>query len=206
MLKAAKAYFETQVTTTTQGDLLVMLYDGAIKYLNQAKAMIEEKNYAQKGMLISRAMDVISELDESLNREKGGEVAQNLHQLYFYCNTRLLRANLEMNTKLIDEIVRILDALRDAFSRIKATAPQAAEGQGAQAPQQPAPEQAAPPAPPAPEPQAAQPPKPGQAGEPAPREPQPAPGRTNQTYGPGATLRAVRPTSSGTYAPNGTRR
>ncbi len=199
MLKAAKAYFETQVTTTSQGDLLVMLYDGAIKYLNQAKAMMAEKNYAQKGMLISRAMDVISELDESLNREKGGEVAQNLHQLYFYCNTRLLRANLEMNPKLVDEIIRILAALRDAFNRIKSTAPQQGDAQPA-APQAP---QSAPAQPQAKAPgEAAAKPEPAAAPAQAPR---PAP-QTSGTYGPGATLRAVRTTPGGTYAPGGQRR
>ena len=123
MIKGAKAYFQTQVSTTTQGDLLIMLYDGAIKFLNQAKDKIEEKDYAQKGILISRAIDVIGELDASLNGEKGGEVAKSLHQLYFYCNTRLLKANLEMDTSIVDEVVRILEGLRDAFNQIKSQAP-----------------------------------------------------------------------------------
>ncbi|WP_461208336.1 flagellar export chaperone FliS [Desulfocurvus sp. DL9XJH121] len=123
MLKGAKAYFQTQVSTTTQGDLLILLYDGAIKFLSQAKDKMAEKDYAQKGILISKAIDVIGELDSSLNPEKGGEVAQNLHQLYFYCNTRLLRANLEMNPDLLDEVIRILAALREAFDKIKNEAP-----------------------------------------------------------------------------------
>jgi flagellar protein FliS len=183
MLKAAKAYFQTQVTTTTQGDLLILLYDGAIKYLNQAKASMAQRDYAGKGMLISRAMDVISELDESLNPEKGGELAANLHQLYFYCNTRLLRANLEMKPEKIDEVIRILDSLRDAFSRIKNTAPEAAAGQGEPAPAQVP--QAQPPAPEAP------------AAEPAPR-PQP-----QGTYGPRAVLRpAHKGAMPGTYGPS----
>jgi len=118
MLKATQAYLQTQVNTTTQGDLLIMLYDGAIKFLGQAKKKIEEKDYAQKGILITKAINVISELDESLNGQKGGELAQNLHKLYFYCNTRLLKANLEMNTALIDEVLRILSALRGAFDQI----------------------------------------------------------------------------------------
>lgn len=189
MLKAAKAYFETQITTTTQGDLLIMLFDGAIKYLNQAKGRIEERDYAQKGILISRAMDVISELDESLNPEKGGDLAMNLHQLYFYCNTRLLRANLEMNTKLIDEVVRILDALRDAFARAKNNpAPQTA-GAAPQA-QQAAPAEAAPPQPEA-QPEAQPAPKP----------------QLGNTYGPKAVLRPVhKGATPGTYGPSGTQR
>lgn len=126
MIKAAQAYFATQVTTTSQSDLLLMLYEGAIKFLNQAKAKIDEKNYAQKGILISKAMDIIGELDSSLNSERGGEVAQNLHQLYFYCNARLLRANMDMNNTLVDEVIRILTSLREAFEIIKDDAPQVA--------------------------------------------------------------------------------
>jgi len=124
MLKATQAYLQTQVNTTTQGDLLIMLYDGAIKFLGQAKKKIEEKDYAQKGILITKAINVISELDESLNGQKGGELAQNLHKLYFYCNTRLLKANLEMNTALVDEVLRILSALRSAFDQINGTSEQ----------------------------------------------------------------------------------
>lgn len=221
MLKAAKAYFETQVTTTTQGDLLIMLYDGAIKYLNQAKDRMREKDYAQKGLLISKAMDVISELDESLNAEKGGEVAQNLHQLYFYCNARLLRANLEMNPGLVDEVVRILTALREAFERIKGQVPatqlnaQGAQapstgGQGQAAPQQT--QQAQQSAPTAPE-QQPQPPEqdaPSKDAAPAPEQPQapqqpaaPKPAAPAQGYGPKPNLRPVRKPMPGTYGPQG---
>ncbi len=126
MLKAAQAYFQTQVTTTSQSQLLLMLYDGAIKFLKQAKVKIEERNYAEKGILISKAIDVISELDGSLNIHKGGEIATNLHNLYFFCNTRLLQANLKMDTKLVDDVIDILSGLRDAFNQISGTVPQPA--------------------------------------------------------------------------------
>lgn len=118
MQKAAYAYLATQVTTTDQGDLLLMLYEGAIKFLKQAKVKMEERDFAQKGILISKALDVIAELDGSLNAEKGGELAQNLHNLYFYCNTRLLQANLRMNLAQVDEVIRILEALKEAFTQI----------------------------------------------------------------------------------------
>jgi flagellar protein FliS len=118
MHKAAQAFFQTQVNTTSQGDLLLMLYDGAIKFLKQAKEKIEERDYAQKGILISKAIDVISELDGSLNESRGGELAENLHKLYFYCNTRLLQANLNMDVQKIDDVIKILMGLRSAFSQV----------------------------------------------------------------------------------------
>lgn len=60
MHKAASAYMQTHVTTTTPGHLVVMLYDGAISFLEQAKVRMQEKNYAQKGILISQALDISS--------------------------------------------------------------------------------------------------------------------------------------------------
>jgi flagellar protein FliS len=116
--KAANAYMQTKVTTTTPGHLVVLLYDGAITFLEQSKEEILAKNYAKKGILISQALDIIAELDGSLNTDKGGEIAQNLHKLYMYCNTRLLQANLKMDTGIVDEVIGILSAFRSAFSEI----------------------------------------------------------------------------------------
>ena len=123
MHKAANAYMQTNVTTTTPGHLVVMLYDGAITFLEQAKQEIAANNFAKKGILISQALDIIAELDGSLNNEKGGDLAQNLHRLYMYCNTRLLQANLKMDTAIIDEVIGILSSFRSAFAEISRTQP-----------------------------------------------------------------------------------
>ncbi len=118
MQRAATAYMQTKVTTSTPGHLVVMLYDGAITFLEQAKIHMQEKNFAQKGVLISQALDIIAELDGSLNTERGGEIARTLHTLYMYCNARLLQANLKMTQEPIDEVVTILSAFRSAFAEI----------------------------------------------------------------------------------------
>ncbi len=118
MRQAAKVYFETQVTTTSRGQVLIMLYDGAIKFLNQAKELMAAKDYAGKGRLISSAIDVINELASSLNPEKGGELAANLNQLYFYCNKRLFMANSRMDPAGIDEVIKILNGIRSAYAQI----------------------------------------------------------------------------------------
>lgn len=141
MQRVMQAYFNTTATTTSPGDVIIMLYDGAISFLERAKQKIIEKDYAQKGILISKAMDVIGELDGSLNIDKGGNLAENLHSLYFFCNTHLLQANLKMDTEKIDKVITILTDLRDAFATIINTpeAVQAAQNnamsQRAQAPQ-----------------------------------------------------------------------
>jgi len=115
MQSAVKNYLQTQVSTTTQGDLVIMLYDAALKFLHQARERIVEKNYAQKGILISKALDILSELQASLNVTKGGELAERLQKLYFFCSSRLLTANLKMDVTKIDEVVGILTGLRGAF-------------------------------------------------------------------------------------------
>uniref|UniRef100_U5FCE0 Flagellar biosynthetic protein FliS n=1 Tax=Desulfovibrio sp. U5L TaxID=596152 RepID=U5FCE0_9BACT len=116
MQSAARSYFQTQVSTTTQGDLLIMLFDAALKFLGQAKEKMAEKNYAQKGILISKVLDILTELQGTLNSNKGGELADRLQKLYFFCSSRLLTANLKMDTTKIDEVVHILTGLRDAFN------------------------------------------------------------------------------------------
>lgn len=116
MQSAARTYFTTQVTTTTQGDLLIMLFDAALKFLSQARGKMVERDFAQKGILISNALDILAELQSTLNPGKGGEMAQQLKKLYLYCSSRLLRANRTMDTTPLDETVRILAGLRDAFA------------------------------------------------------------------------------------------
>lgn len=118
MLKAAKAYLITQVSTSSQGDLLLMLYDTAIKHLHQAIEKMRAGDVAGKGMLISKAINIVSELQESLNKERGGDISKNLFQLYFFCNTRLLTANLKMKPEMVEEVIAILSGLRQAFAQI----------------------------------------------------------------------------------------
>jgi flagellar protein FliS len=118
MQKAAQAYIQTQVTTTSQGDVLILLFDGALKFLKQAKERMAAKDYAQKGILISKVLDVIAELQGSLNMQKGGKLAENLSRLYFLCSTKLLAANLKMDQNLLDEVVGMLSGVRDAFAQI----------------------------------------------------------------------------------------
>lgn len=122
MQNAARTYFTTQVTTTTQGDLLIMLFDAALKFLSQGRAKLLERDFAQKGILISKALDILAELQATLNPSKGGQMAEQLQKLYLYCSSRLLRANRTMDPQPLDEAVRILTGLREAFAEANARA------------------------------------------------------------------------------------
>ncbi len=115
---AAKAYFQTSVNTTSQEELVVMLYEAAINFLGEAKKKIEERDFAQKGIFISNALDIIAELDSTLNVQKGGELAGNLHDLYLYMRQRLLFANLRLDISILDEVIALLSKLKSAFDDI----------------------------------------------------------------------------------------
>ena len=121
MQKGAQAYFSTHIATTDQGQLLLMLYDGALKFLAQAREKMLARDMAGKGMLISRAIDIVNELASSLNMEKGGALAENLNNLYFLCTTRLLQANAKLNVEQLDSVVNILSGLRNAYAQIIST-------------------------------------------------------------------------------------
>ena len=118
MNKAAQAYFQTKVGTTDQGQLLLMLYDGALTFIQQARAKMIANDYAGKGILISKVIDIINELSASLNMDKGGSLAVNLNNLYLLCTARLLRANLKMDLESLDSVESILSGLRGAYAQI----------------------------------------------------------------------------------------
>ncbi|QGY40813.1 flagellar export chaperone FliS [Pseudodesulfovibrio cashew] len=122
MANPARAYLATQVETTTQGELLLMLYEAAIKFLKRAKVEIDNKDYAKKGIYISKAMAIIHELSESLNKEKGGDITPKLAQLYMFCTSQLIKANIRLDKKLVDDVIKILEGIHSAYAQIVPTA------------------------------------------------------------------------------------
>jgi flagellar protein FliS len=118
MQKGAQAYFSTHIATTDQGQLLLMLYDGALKFLAQAREKMLARDMAGKGILISKTIDIVNELASSLNMEKGGTLAENLNNLYFLCTARLLQANAKLDVAQLDSVVSILSGLRSAYAQI----------------------------------------------------------------------------------------
>ena len=118
MQKAAQAYIQTSVTTRDQGDILVMLYDGAIKFMNMAKERLAANDMAGKGINITKALNIIEELLNTLDIDKGGPIAENLRNLYTFCTNRLVMANIKKSPEMIDEVIKIVTGLRAAFAAI----------------------------------------------------------------------------------------
>jgi len=113
-----KQYISTQVSTADRLQLVVMLYDGAITFLNQAKEKMAAQDAAGKGLFIGKALDIISELNSSLNFQEGKEVAANLFHLYNFMTAHLTRANLNWDTAALDEVIKMLTQLREAWEEI----------------------------------------------------------------------------------------
>ena len=107
-------YRQTQVQTAAPEQLIVMLYDGVIKFGLKAKECIANRDMAGANAALIRVQDIISELQLSINDE-AGEIAQQLRSLYDYFYRRALDANLAKDVAIIDEIVNMVRDLRSTW-------------------------------------------------------------------------------------------
>lgn len=102
--------------------LIVMLLDGAIERIRAAQACIKRGEMGEKAQLIQRAVAIIGELHASLDMSAGGQIAANLSELYDYMNRRLLKATLENDIEMMDEVSHLLHEIRGAWVSIPAEA------------------------------------------------------------------------------------
>lgn len=111
-------YKQTEINTANQGKLIVMLYDGAIKFLNTALENLPAKKYDIVNNNIIKAQDIITELMLSLNIDEGGQIAQNLFSLYVYFKKKLIESNIKKEPDGINEVLKHLSDLRSAWDQI----------------------------------------------------------------------------------------
>ncbi len=115
----SKVGLETGVDIANPHRLILMLLDGAILSLGSAAQAMKEKNIAEKGKLISVAIDIISGgLQASVDVQAGGELSNRLVALYDYMCQRLLYANLKNDLAAIDEVSSLLGEIRSAWQEI----------------------------------------------------------------------------------------
>ncbi len=117
-MNGVKAYQETAVTTQSRGRLIVMLYEGAIKFLKLAVKALEENDCESKGKYINKAQAIITELNAVLDVEAGGEIAKNLRSLYLLMGKRLNEANIKKDPKLICEVITLMEELNQGWKAI----------------------------------------------------------------------------------------
>ena len=112
------AYQDNAVSTQSKGRLIVMLYDGAIKFMKLAIVEMEKKNYEAKGRYINKALDIINELNVVLDIDAGGEIATNLRKLYIFMNNRLSQANIKCDPELVRDVIKLMEELNRGWKAI----------------------------------------------------------------------------------------
>jgi flagellar protein FliS len=114
---AYQMYKQTQVSTASQGELLLMLFDGAIRFARQSKEFMGEGQLEEASGRLIRAQDIVNELILALDLSVG-EIAHNLQQLYTYIYDLLVQANVKKDPAIVDEAVRMLGELRDTWEQV----------------------------------------------------------------------------------------
>lgn len=123
MKNAYQKYKTTSVQSASREKLLLMLYEGAIRFVKQAIKACEEKNIADRGLYIGRTYDIILELNNTLDHKVGGEIAKNLEQLYMFMTDQLTQANITGNKKGLEDVLKLLTTLhsgwKEAIEKLK---------------------------------------------------------------------------------------
>ena len=104
------------VFEATPHKLIDMLFKGAKDALVQAVGAIERKDFDAKSKKISKAIEIILNLQTYLDKEKGGDVADNLNELYTFMSTTLIDANRSNDTAKLQEVVGLLETVADGWS------------------------------------------------------------------------------------------
>lgn len=113
--KAFQKYKQTSVTSASREKLLLMMYEGAIKFTKKAIVACETKNIAERGLNVGRAYDIIMELNNTLNFEVGGEISKNLEQLYMFITDQYTKANATGDVVPLHTVLKILITLNEAW-------------------------------------------------------------------------------------------
>jgi flagellar protein FliS len=115
-LSANKYYQNNQVSTAGRGSLLIMVYDGAIRFLIEGKNAMTAKQIEEQNRNLTKAQTLITELMTTLDHTINPELARNLEKLYLYMLDKLVDANVYDKIEYIDEVILLLKDLRDAWS------------------------------------------------------------------------------------------
>ena len=111
----ANQYKQMAVKTANRGQILLMLYEGAIQHIKRATLAIDKRDLAGKGIAIGKAHDIINELLNTLDFEVGGQVAIDLERLYYFIIEQLVKANVENSKDPLLNAQKLLETLLDAW-------------------------------------------------------------------------------------------
>ena len=116
--QAAQNYLRTKVLTATPEQLQLMLYDGAIRFAEQARVALEKRNFEQSYTMIARVQRIITEMNASLKHDVYPELCGRLASLYTYAYRKLVEANVEHKVESLDEAVKLLKFQRETWAML----------------------------------------------------------------------------------------
>ena len=117
----ADQYLRTQVRSSAPLELVVLLYDAALRSTATAREAMVKQDIRTRKSSLSKAMAIINELQSVLDLERGGTIAEELDRIYTWINSRLLDAVVKQDAQPIEEVRRVLQTLRDAWQTIATT-------------------------------------------------------------------------------------
>jgi len=123
---AVSTYKETKIKTAGQGQLIIMLYNTAVRQLDEALFLLQANDTGKKdpgkiekvGKAVVKTQEIISELMVSLDFEQGGDIAANLFSLYTWFNRELMEANINQDAKRISIVRNHIENLRNAWQEV----------------------------------------------------------------------------------------
>ena len=115
---ARNTYQEIEANASNGLQLVVMLYDGAIRFLNDASACVKRRDLPGKVLAVDRALAIIGELQATLKMDEGAHISSSLDGLYTYMTQRILDASLRLDPAPFDEVVRLLANLNNGWKEI----------------------------------------------------------------------------------------
>ena len=121
--KHHRQYLRTQVQTASKEQLVLMLLDGVIRFAEKGKNALLKSEWEEAHVALMRSQAIIMELFYCLDREQGGEIADNLSRLYAYAFQRLIEANMKHSGEPIDEVQKIFRELRSGWSEAMTKVP-----------------------------------------------------------------------------------
>ncbi len=117
MKNAYQKYKTTSIQSASREKLLLMMYEGAIKFTKLAIQAAEEKKIADRGLNIGRAYDIVMELNNTLDHKVGGDISKNLEQLYMYITDQYTQANISGTAEPLKNALKLLETLYDGWQK-----------------------------------------------------------------------------------------
>ena len=114
-----KAYSKTDVNTSDQLTLIIMLYDGLLRFLKKAMVKIEENDLEAAHNYFVRSKDIVNELLSTLHAERGGDIGKNLRELYLYMFRRIVEANLKKDIEITKDVYHVAKTLHEGWIQLK---------------------------------------------------------------------------------------